>query len=276
MIKAKKSLGQNFLADEMVVARIIESASPGPEDAIIEIGPGTGALTCKLVEHSGCVLAVEIDPQLVETLRREIVAGNFQLIEADALSVDWDQMVDAAIRFWQECCRLDKQPRVRIIANLPYYISTTIIRTLITQRRCLFDMTLMLQEEVAERIASRAGGREYGYLSVLAQYYCRVEKLFRVPPSSFKPMPKVWSAVTRLTVRDRPAVDVCDEVLFFKLVRAAFAQRRKTVLNNLRVADLDFKRPVEVALKEAKLDVRRRAETLSLEEFARLFRALFV
>ena len=276
MIRAKKSLGQNFLADERVSRRIIDSVSPRPSDLIVEIGPGTGALTRLLVRSSGYVVATEIDPRLIAGLRRTIVSDNLSIVEADALETNWAELISSAAESWRKVTLSEDEPRVRVVANLPYYISTAIIERLIETRRLLFDMTLMLQNEVVERIASKPGGRDYGYLSVLTQYHCVATKLFEVPPSAFSPAPKVQSAIVRLVVRERPAVDVADESKFFGLVRAAFAQRRKTILNNLKAAAgaPGFKADAVAALQAAGIDARRRAETLSLDEFAALYDAL--
>ena len=278
MIKAKKSLGQNFLSDERVSRRIVEAVSPAPTDIVIEIGPGTGALTQLLVNRSGLVTAVEIDRRLVEEINSLIASTNFSMIEADALKVDWNALIEQATDRYRGLHGPEaKDPRVRVVANLPYYISTPIIERLIKLRRQLFDMTLMLQKEVVDRIASPPGSREYGYLSVLVQFYCEAEKLFDVPPSSFRPVPKVWSSVVKLTVRERAAVTVSDEARLLALVGAAFAQRRKTILNNLKAAaaTMHFNSPVEDAIKQAGIDPRRRAETLAVGEFAALYTALF-
>ena len=278
MIKAKKSLGQNFLTDARISRRIIEAVSPQQSDIILEVGPGLGALTRLLVERSGCVIAVEIDSRLAAELRRSISSDNLSIIEADALTVNWDELINSGIASWKAAGRGDgDEPRVRVVANLPYYISTPIIERLIQLRSRVHDLTLMLQSEVVERMTSGPGGRDYGYLSVHVQYYCVVTKLFEVPPSAFRPAPKVQSAIVKLDVRDRPAVDVADEARFFALVRAAFAQRRKTILNNLKAAQgtLPFARPIEAALDAAGVDSKRRAETLSLAEFAALNAALF-
>jgi len=272
LIRAKKSLGQNFLTDHRVARQIIDSVSPRAEDVIIEIGPGTGALTAMLVRRTGHVVAIEIDPSLVEELRRTVRARNLSIVNADVLKLDWEQTIeDARSRIVDVA-----SARVRVCANLPYYISTPIIERLLSPGRGLFDMTLMLQREVADRIVSEPGNRAYGYLSVMVQYYSLASKLFDVPPSAFTPSPKVWSAVIRLVVRERPAVEVADEAKFFALVRAAFAQRRKTIRNNLKAAAaaLEFRSPVESALEAASIDPRRRAETLSLVEFAELCRQL--
>lgn len=272
MIKAKKSLGQNFLTDHRIARQIIDSVSPRAEDVIIEIGPGTGALTEMLSRRSGHVIAIEIDASLVEELRRTVSARNLSIVNADVLKLDWEQTIDDARSRIVDVA----STRVRVVANLPYYISTAIIERLLTPGLGVFDMTLMLQREVADRIVSDPGNKAYGYLSVMVQYYSLASKLFDVPPSAFTPSPKVWSAVIRLVVRERPAVEVADEAKFFALVRAAFAQRRKTIRNNLKAAPaaLEFRSPVESALEAASIDPRRRAETLSLVEFAELCKRL--
>ena len=277
MIRAKKSLGQNFLSDERVARRIVDSVSPQPSDLIIEIGPGTGALTRMLVRASGYVAAVEIDPRLIEELRRTTVADNILIVEADALEVNWGELISAASDSWLIKTQSRGEPRVRVVANLPYYISTPIIERLMGLRRRIFDMTLMLQNEVVERIASEPGSRDYGYLSALAQYHCVATKLFEVPPSAFTPAPKVQSAILKLKVRERPAVDVSDEAKFFALVRAAFAQRRKTIMNNLKAASgsLGFAEKIDTALQSAGIESKRRAETLSLADFGALYNALY-
>jgi len=277
LIRAKKSLGQNFLIDRGVARRIVDAVSPLATDLIIEIGPGTGALTRMLVERSGYVEAVEIDTRLAEELQRSMKAENLSIVTADALSLDWIQLITNAKEKLRAMKSLDPNTlRVRVVANLPYYISTPIIEKLLSLRDRLLEMTLMLQKEVADRITTGPGSKEYGYLSVMVQYYCIASKLFEVSPESFAPAPKVESAVIRLAVRERPAVEVADEARFFALVRAAFAQRRKTILNNLRAASstLKFTRPLESALEAAFVAPNRRAETLSLEEFAALSREL--
>ncbi len=277
MIKAKKSLGQNFLTDQRVARRIIDAVSPLPTDIVIEIGPGTGALTRMLVERSGHVEAVEIDARLADTLQRSLKADNLSIVAADALALDWQELItEAKSKLGFPGAADQNRTRVRIVANLPYYISTPIIERLLSVGRSVFDMTVMLQKEVADRISTGPGSREYGYLSVMVQYYCIATKLFEVSPSAFTPVPRVQSAVVRLTVRERPAVEVLDEARFFALVRAAFAQRRKTILNNLKAAarSLQFTEALESALEAASVAPQRRAETLSLEEFAALSWAL--
>lgn len=223
-------------------------------------------------------MAVEIDARLAEELRRTIKEENLTIITADALSLNWDELIDDAKSKLNAAPGPDEDStRVRIVANLPYYISTPIIEKLLSLGRRIFDMTLMLQKEVADRIAAEPGGKEYGYLSVMVQYYCVATRLFGVPPSAFTPEPKVNSAVIRLRVREQPAVKVADERKFFSLVRACFAQRRKTILNNLKAAAASqgFNNDLEGALEAASVAPQRRAETLSLAEFAMLCNELY-
>jgi len=277
LIKAKKSLGQNFLVDKNVSRRIVDSVSPQKHDLIIEIGPGRGALTRLLSESAGHIIALEIDARLVEEVRNSISATNLEIIEADALRLDWRKFLTDARDSWARSRQQgDERPRIRVVANLPYYISTPILQRLIGHHDLIFDMTLMLQSEVVERMAAAPGGREYGYLSVLVQYYCEAKRLIDVPPSAFKPVPKVQSSVVRLVMRERPPVEVTNEKSFFALVRAAFAQRRKTILNNLRAAhaSLAFEIPIEQALARANIDSRTRAEALSIADFAALHSAM--
>ena len=259
--------------------RIIDAVSASKNDVIIEIGPGTGALTHMLAQESGHLVAIEIDTRLAEELRGAAKAESITIVTADALTLNWDELVDDA-ESKLNCSRGadEDSSRVRIVANLPYYISTPIIEKMLSLRRRIFDMTFMLQKEVADRITAEPGGKEYGYLSVMVQYYCVATRLFDVPPSAFTPEPKVNSAVIRLRVGEQPAVKVADERKFFSLVRACFAQRRKTIMNNLKAAAASqgFARDVKVALEAACVAPQRRAETLSLAEFARLFEALYV
>jgi 16S rRNA (adenine1518-N6/adenine1519-N6)-dimethyltransferase len=279
LIRAKKSLGQNFLIDASVSHRIVDSVAPRPTDIIIEIGPGTGALTGLLAERGCRVIAVELDRRLGEELKAKLTRfENLSVVWHDALRLDWADFIRNATRDLKVENGTSEPRRIRVVANLPYYISTAIIEKLLTQRGRLFDMTLMLQKEVVERITSGPGSRDYGYLSVVVQYYCEASKLFLVPPTAFEPVPKVDSAVVRLVFRERPAVEVHDEARFFAVVRACFAQRRKTILNNLKAAtsQMNFSSSMEDALRAAGVEPKRRAETLSLDEFAALAAALYV
>jgi 16S rRNA (adenine1518-N6/adenine1519-N6)-dimethyltransferase len=265
-MRAKKSLGQNFLTGTHYPERIVAAVSPGADETIIEIGPGHGALTGLLVAAGARVIAVELDRDLIAPLAARFAAApNFRLIEGDALEVDFCRLVAPAAA-------------ARVVANLPYYVSTPILRRLIAARACLTEMTLMLQREVVERVTAGPGGKEYGFLAALVQFYCEAEKLFDVPPGAFRPAPKVWSSVVRLRVRAAPAAEVGDEAFFVELLSALFAQRRKTILNNLRAArgrlGVGDDARIAQALDASGLDARRRAETLSLAEVARLNWAL--
>jgi 16S rRNA (adenine1518-N6/adenine1519-N6)-dimethyltransferase len=250
---------------------------------IIEIGPGTGAITRQLASSAGFLYAIEADTRLVAQLKADLESGNFVIVEGDALSVDWDGLIDSGVHAWM-ARTADAQagepagsPRVRIVGNLPYYISTPLLQVLMARHARIWDVTVMLQNEVVDRIASPPGSRAYGYLSILVQFYCEVEKLFEVPPSAFKPAPEVRSAVIKLRLRRQPAVAVESEERYLAVVRAAFAQRRKTILNNLKAAArvLVPTRPLVEALEQAGIDPRRRAETLSLQDFATLCDALY-
>jgi 16S rRNA (adenine1518-N6/adenine1519-N6)-dimethyltransferase len=260
-MRAKKSLGQNFLVGSHYPTRIVAAVAPQPDETILEIGPGHGALTELLVATEARIIAIELDQELIPELTAGFAGqANFQLVAADALEVNF-------------CTVIQPATTARVVANLPYYISTAILQRLIAQRACIREMTLMLQREVVERIMAKPGGKEYGYFSAFVQFYCTAEKLFDVPPGAFRPMPKVHSSVVRLRVREVPAVAVHDEAFFIELLKALFAQRRKTIWNNLRAAKGRFKKDdvqLRAALEAAQLEAQRRAETLSLEETAKL------
>jgi 16S rRNA (adenine1518-N6/adenine1519-N6)-dimethyltransferase len=266
--RAKKSLGQNFLADESYVRRVVGALGPRGDETVLEIGPGRGALTGRLIEAAGRVVAVEFDREIVKLLReRFAAAANFELVEADALEVDFCETVAPA-------------GAARVVANLPYNISTAILQRLVAQRRCLPEMVLMLQREVVERVTAPAGTPTRGFLSVLVQAHCEAEALFDVPPGAFRPVPKVWSTVVRLRAREAVELDEASEELFRQVLSAGFAQRRKTMQNNLRAAPAELRARVEAAggevaaLEAARVDPRRRAETLTVAEWASLTRAL--
>ena len=265
---AKKRFGQNFLVDKNVVDRIIAVLSPQPDETIIEIGPGRGALTSRLVESGARVVAIEFDRELVPQLREQFeTAANLTVIEADALKVNYCEVIQPA-------------QSARVAANLPYNIGTAILQRLIEQRGCISEMTLMLQSEVVDRIAAEAGSHERGYLSVLVEAYCEVEKLFDVSPKSFRPVPKVSSTVARLRVHNRIAAAVKDETLLWQVVSAGFAHPRKTILNNLREAPQSIQELLKkrggasIVLCDAAIPALRRAETLALEEWALLANAM--
>ncbi|MCM3871393.1 MAG: 16S rRNA (adenine(1518)-N(6)/adenine(1519)-N(6))-dimethyltransferase RsmA [Pyrinomonadaceae bacterium] len=263
-----KRLGQNFLNDSRTIDRIIQALRPRSDETIIEIGPGRGALTAQLVEHAGALVAIEFDRNLIPGLLERFGSSrNFKLVQSDALITDF-------------CSEIKPASHARLVANLPYNISTAILQRLIEQRSCLTEMVLMLQREVVERITAPAGSTDRGYLSVVVEAHCETEKLFDVAPGAFRPIPKVWSSVIRLKVRPSPAVTVKDYALLWQVVSAGFAQRRKTILNNLRSAPPGLQELVKlhggasIVLCQAEVDLRRRAETLTLEEWARITQAI--
>jgi 16S rRNA (adenine1518-N6/adenine1519-N6)-dimethyltransferase len=268
MSHAKRRFGQNFLVDRGVVDRIIARVAPRADETIIEIGAGRGALTSRLLEKTGKVIAIEFDRDLLPALREKFAgAANLKLIEADALATDF-------------CAAIDPSPSARVVANLPYNIATAVLQRLIEQRGCLSELTLMLQREVVDRITAQPGTSERGYLSVLVEAYCEAEKLFDVAPQAFRPVPKVWSTVVNLRLRSKIAVEVKDETLLWQVVSAGFAQRRKTILNNLRDAPAHLQELLKkrggasIVLCDAGLPPLRRAETLTLEEWALLVNAM--
>ena len=268
MTTAKRRFGQNFLVDRGVIDRIIAAVQPQSDETIIEIGPGRGALTSRLIEKAGRVVAIEFDRDLAPALRAKFAgSSNLEFIEADALTTEF-------------CAAIGPAQHARVVANLPYNIATAILQRLIEQRKCISEMTLMLQREVVDRITAEAGSSERGFLSVLVEAYCETEKVFDVPPPAFRPVPKVWSTVVRLRVRQRIAAEVKDENLLWQVVSAGFAQRRKTILNNLRGAPesipelLKQRGGASIVLCEASIPPLRRAETLTLEEWALLVNAI--
>lgn len=258
----KRRFGQNFLVDRRVVQRILEAFGAHSDQTVIEIGPGRGALTAELLRKAGRLIAIEFDRDLIAELRDKFAfSANFELIEADALTIDF-------------CKAIGPAQTARVVANLPYNIATAILQRLIEQRRCLSDMTLMLQREVVERIIAPPGSSDRGYLSVFVEAYCETEKLFDVSPDSFRPAPKVWSTVMQLRVRPKIAAEVNSEELLWQVVSAGFAHPRKTILNNLREApepiqELLRKRGgASIVLCDAAIPPLRRAETFALEEWA--------
>ena len=263
-----KRLGQHFLRDHRTIQRIIEALNPKADETIIEIGPGTGALTATLIERAGRVVAVEFDNKLAPLLTERFAeAPNFRLVMADALTTDF-------------CAEIQPASSARLVANLPYNISTAIMQRLISQRACLEEMVLMLQREVVERVLAPPGTSDRGFISVLVEAYCEAEKLFDVAPGAFRPPPKVWSSVMRVKFRPRIIADVAEEELLWATVSAGFAQKRKTILNNLRQASGRLQETLKrnggasIVLCKAGVDLQRRAETLTIEEWTRIVQSM--
>ncbi len=253
-LHASKRLGQNFLVDETVVDRIVAAAGVAPGDAVLEIGPGIGTLTQGLLEAGGTVVAVELDRRLVEVLA-DTLAGydSLRVVHGDILKTDISREMPTS--------------PFKVVANLPYYITTPILMGILEQRLPVSVLVTMVQKEVAERMVAAPSGKDYGALSVAVQYYTAPEIAFFVPPHSFIPAPAVESAVIRCVVRSEPPVALASEATFFRVVKAAFAQRRKTLANGLKAAGLAAADAAAV-LAAAGIDGGRRGETLSLAEFA--------
>ena len=259
-----KSLGQNFLTDDSVIKDIAAASEIGPDDLVIEIGPGMGVLTAAVAEYAGKVTAIEIDRRLIPVLN-ETLAGydNVEIINADIMNTDLNQII-------AERRPSESDGAVRIVGNLPYYITTPILMKLLEEHIDARTITIMMQKEVAERIMAEPGSRTYGALTVAVSYYCNVHHVREVSKECFSPVPKVDSTVLRLDVRQSRPVEVRDEKLLFETVKAGFGKRRKTMKNAITgLRGLD-KGAAAAVLERAGIDPSRRAETLSLEEFAAL------
>jgi len=261
-----RTLGQHFLRDDAVAGRIVGLVAPTSRDLVVEIGPGRGALTDHLARAGGRLLALEVDPGLAARLRERFAGSrHVEILEADARSFDYARLRER---------RPDAGGRVLVVGNLPYSVGKPILMALVESGRAVGEMALMLQKEVAERIAASPGGKAYGSLSVLTQIACDVDLVFTVPPGAFSPPPQVDSAVIHLRVRAAPPVPIADPERFGAVVRAAFAQRRKNLANALAAGlglSVDRARARAAA---AGIEPGRRAETLSLAEFAHLTDAL--
>lgn len=255
--KFTKSLGQNFLVDQSVPRDIVDGADVGPEDLVIEIGPGVGTLTAQLLKIAKKVVAIELDDTLIPILTEELGGyENFSLIHNDALKVNFDEVIG------------DEQS-VKLVANLPYYVTTPIIVKLLKEKHKFKSLTIMIQKEVAERMNAEPGNKDYGALTLLVQYYCNTKIVRKVPPACFIPRPKVDSIVIRLDKLDEPKVKVDNEKLFFDIIRNSFNMRRKTLWNGVKSIGQSKER-LEAAFEKAGIDPKRRGETLSIQEFADL------
>ncbi len=255
-IRPKKSLGQHFLTDKNIANKIIDAADITEGDIVVEIGPGNGILTALLAEKAKKVIAIEIDERLIENLKSSLARfSNVEIIQKDALKFTYQ----------------DLSHRFKVVANLPYYITTPIIFRLLEAKGMVISMTLMMQREVAERIVAGPGGKDYGVLSIAVQFYAEPKIDFIVPPTVFNPRPKVSSAVVSFNILKKVRVKTRDEEFFFKVVRAGFAQRRKTLRNTMKAANLGISADVlEEAFKRCEIEPTRRGETLSISEFAKL------
>lgn len=259
--KFTKSLGQNFLIDDSVLDDIVDGAEITKDDYVIEIGPGVGTLTKELLQRAKRVTSIELDEKLIPILQEELKDfKNFELVHKDALKVDYNELIG-------------DEKSVKIVANLPYYVTTPIIANLLNGKYNIASITIMIQKEVAERIDAEPSTKDYGAFSLLVQYYCDTKIIRRVPPSSFIPAPKVDSIVIRLDRLEKPRVQISDEKLFFNVIRQSFNMRRKTLWNAMKNIGLD-KEKLKVAFEKANIDPNRRGETLSIEEFANLSKTI--
>ena len=260
-----KNLGQNFLTDKNIIDRIIEGSEIGPEDLVIEIGPGIGVITREAAAAAKKVIAVEIDEDLLPILQYTLGdLNNVEVVNQDILKTDLREIID----------RQDFSGRVRVIGNLPYYITTPIIMKLLEDNTGAETITVMIQKEVADRLKAAPGKKECGAISLMVQYFAEVSEIVKVPRTVFVPQPKVDSTVLRLDVRREKPVMVEDEEYFFKVIKAGFAQRSKTVANSLSVLGDVSREEILNALEKAGIDPVRRGETLSLGEYAALSKAL--
>ncbi|MGF3106255.1 16S rRNA (adenine(1518)-N(6)/adenine(1519)-N(6))-dimethyltransferase RsmA [Rossellomorea sp. DUT-2] len=266
----KKSLGQNFLIDPNILRNITEYAGLSEKTAAIEIGPGIGALTEHLARTSGKVVAFEIDQRLIPILDDTLSPyKNVKIINEDILEADVEAIINNEFEGFED---------IMVVANLPYYVTTPIILKLLMEDLPIRGICVMLQKEVGDRISAKPGTKAYGSLSIAIQYYTEAEMVMTVPKTVFMPQPNVDSAVIRLTKREKPPVEVISEEFFFIITRSSFAQRRKTILNNLSSQLPQGKEKKDMileALSAAGIEPTRRGETLSIQEFGRLSDALY-
>ena len=268
--KISKSLGQNFLTDKNVIDKIIGAMELTPQDLVIEIGPGLGVLTKEAAQLAGRVIAIEIDKNLIPILEENLAEfNNVEIINQDFIKTKLINVLEQ-----NDIINGQKRKAVKIMGNLPYYITTPIIMKILEERIPADSITVMMQKEVADRIKAEPGSRIYGALSVAVQYYCTVVPVAKVPRDVFYPQPKVDSAVLRLDVRKERPVELIDEEVFFACIRSGFGQRRKTLANSLTGVCGLSRESVQEALADAGIDPVRRAETLSLFEFAELANAV--
>ena len=260
-ITANKNYGQNFLTDEYIVNSIIDNSSITKEDLVIEIGPGLGTLTKYLIDAAGHTISVELDPKMIEVLEERFsLYDNFSLLHNDILKVDLNTLIENTLK--------EKNlKRAKVVANLPYYITTPIIMKLLEEKPKLDSITVMVQKEVAERLSAIPGKSNTGAITYTIWYYSEPEIILNVPKESFVPSPKVDSAVLKLNLLSSPRVALKNEEHFFKVIKAGFMQKRKTLLNSLTNSNIGSKDQLEKMLLDLNLDPKIRAEALTLENF---------
>ena len=254
-LRANKKLGQNFLINESIIYDIVKKANVTKEDVVIEIGPGLGSLTKELINNAKKVIAIELDPNMIDILKSRFgIFDNFEVIYGDVLKIDLEELIKG-------------YDSVKVVANLPYYITTPIIMKLLEDKLKIKSITVMVQKEVGERICATHKDKEYGAITVSVQYYSEPQIIIDVPKENFLPAPEVDSCVIRLDMREKPLVSLKDEKLFFRLVKGAFTQRRKTINNSLTCSGKS-KEEIIAALNKLGIDSKLRAENLSIQQYA--------
>ena len=265
-IHANKSLGQNFLINEEVINQIIEKAEIDEKDLIIEIGPGLGTLTNRLLEKAGKVICVELDDRMITILNdRFKLYNNFELIHDDILKVDLNKIIN------ENLFENNNIKKIKIVANLPYYITTPIIMKLLEEKLNITSITVMIQKEVADRLIAVPGEKNAGAITYSVYYYAEAEKVLDVENNSFIPEPSVTSTVIKLNIRKEPVIQIKDEKLMFKIIKQAFMQRRKTLVNALSNMDI-FKSKEEIIrmLEDLNINTKVRGEALTIEQYAQI------
>ena len=254
-LRANKKLGQNFLINESIIYDIVKKANVTKEDVVIEIGPGLGSLTKELINNAKKVIAIELDPNMIDILKSRFgIFDNFEVIYGDVLKIDLEELIKG-------------YDSVKVVANLPYYITTPIIMKLLEDKLKIKSITVMVQKEVGERICATHKDKEYGAITVSVQYYSEPQIIIDVPKENFLPAPELDSCVIRLDMREKPLVSLKDEKLFFRLVKGAFTQRRKTINNSLTCSGKS-KEEIIAALNKLGIDSKLRAENLSIQQYA--------
>lgn len=262
-ISANKKLGQNFLIDDEVIDGIIDASNVNKNDLVIEIGPGLGTLTKRLLDSAGKVICIELDTRMIGILNdRFKFYDNFEVINEDVLKVDLNRLINEN--------KNEELKTAKIVANLPYYITTPIVMKLLEDKLDIESITVMVQKEVADRLVDVPGGKNSGAITYGVNYYTKPEKVIEVPNTAFIPAPEVNSSVIKLNVLDKPSVEVKSEEMLFKIIKMAFMQKRKTLLNGLTNGKLASKEQIEKMLVDLGFDLRIRGEKLSLEDFAKI------
>lgn len=259
-LRANKKLGQNFLINQQVIEEIIEKSEITSNDVVLEIGPGLGSLTKALLKNAKKVIAVELDENMIDLLRNRFQDENLEIIHDDILKINLFSIIE-------------KYGKIKVVANLPYYITTPIIMRLLEEKYPIETITVMVQKEVGDRLCAKSGDREIGAVTYGVNYYSNVKKIIDVPKEDFLPVPEVDSCVLKFDILQKPPVNVKDEKKFFRLIKSAYTQRRKTISNSLAAGEFS-KEEVAKALTDLNINPKSRAEDLSIQDFANLINTL--